>query len=105
MKESRRKIEERPQSSKQFASKDHKKKVPGRVGIEHSNTDPGFYVNTSIHGTTMKMLVDTGATVTLISKEVYEKTGQENLKSIKREILFAMVSQLKYLARHRLNLS
>ena len=104
VKESGRKVEERPQSSKQFASKDHKKKVPGRVGIEHSNNDPGFYVKTSIHGTTVKMLVDTGATVTLISKEVYERTGQENLKSIKREILSANGEPIKVFGKTQIKL-
>ena len=99
VKESRRKVEERPQSSKQFVSK---KKVPGRVGIEHSNNDPGFYVKTSIHGTTVKMLVDTGATVTLISKEVYE--GQENLKSIKREIFSANGEPIKVLGKTQIKL-
>ena len=64
---------ERLQSTKQLTAKDHKVKVLGRVGIEHSNNDPGFYVKSPILDTTIKMHVDTNATVTLVSKDMYER--------------------------------
>jgi predicted aspartyl protease len=72
-KEAGEKPDERAQSSKQFVLKNHREKRAARVGIESGNNDPGYYVRASIHGTSVKMLVDTGATVSLISKEVYEK--------------------------------
>ena len=97
VKESSRKVEERPQSSKQFASKDHKKKVPVRVGT-------WVLCKSSIHGTTVKMLVDTGVAVTWISKEVYERTGQENLKPIKREILSANGEPMKVFGKTQIKL-
>jgi predicted aspartyl protease len=41
-------------------------------------TDAGMYLQGSVHGTGVKFLIDTGATVTMIAKGVYERMAPED---------------------------
>ena len=48
------------------------KRMRGNVGASTMNNEAGIYVQAMINGSKSKMLIDTGASLTLISKKVYD---------------------------------
>lgn len=62
-----------------------------------------MYAVVCIGGTEIKMLVDTGATVTLLSERVYDKVEQSNgtfvINRVKQEIMTAEGRSLKVLRK------
>jgi len=52
-------------------------KVSYRLGNRSSDADVGLYVAGTIHGTGVDLLIDTGATVTILSRDVYRRIKPE----------------------------
>jgi predicted aspartyl protease len=62
------------------------------VSLSSSTEECGLYVNVIIQGEKTKVLVDTGATDTLVSTKLYEKmseTVRSNLHTVKQTIMSA----------------
>ena len=68
------------------------------LGISSAARDAGLYMKASIHNVPVRLLVDTGATITIISKEVYEKmtdTMRPYLQPVERDIVTANGAELE----------
>ncbi|PJE78497.1 hypothetical protein CI610_02561 [invertebrate metagenome] len=72
------------------------------IGISSAAQEAGLYINAEVQHTKVKLLVDTGATVTILSQESYEKIPEERrpkLKEVKKDIMAANGSELKVLGQ------
>ncbi|XP_033739317.1 uncharacterized protein LOC117326704 [Pecten maximus] len=72
------------------------------IGVSSAAQEAGLYINAEVQHTKVKLLVDTGATVTILSQESYEKIPEERrpkLKEVKKDIMAANGSELKVLGQ------
>ena len=76
------------------------------VGLGSSIEECGLYVNVIIQGEKTKVLVDTGATVTLVSTRLYNKlseTVRPNLHTVKQTIMSANGTPLSVRGKSEFN--
>ena len=59
-------------TAKQIASEKKKVRKKRCVGVQRKANEPGMYVSGTANGVPISTLIDTGATVTLISKKVFD---------------------------------
>ncbi|CAC5415297.1 unnamed protein product [Mytilus coruscus] len=83
-----------PESSLQGAhsTTPHGPEVPhekqnGAIGVNKLANEAGMFIETKVNGTKAKMLIDTGATVTLISKKLFDNMHSYVLSPMDRDIL------------------
>ncbi|XP_021371063.1 uncharacterized protein LOC110461754 [Mizuhopecten yessoensis] len=77
------------------------------IGVSSAVHEAGMYIKTDIHGAKAKLLVDTGATITLISEDLYNHISQAarpELKQISKEVLTASGDKLPILGQGRFNI-
>ena len=69
-----------------------KRKQSAGIGTSSAVHEAGLYVKANVQGLNTKLLVDTGATITLISKEVYDRlptSVKPTLRKVEQDILAA----------------
>ena len=59
-------------TAKQIASENKKLRKKGCVGVQRKANEPGMYVSGTANGVPISTLIDTGATVTLLSEKVFD---------------------------------
>ena len=59
-------------TAKQIASENKKLRKKGCVGVQRKANEPGMYVSGTANGVPIPTLIDTGATVTLLSEKVFD---------------------------------
>ena len=92
-----------PQISKQS-------QIKGKVGFNINKIEPGMFVAASIDKTEVKLLVDTGATLSIISHAVFKSlassdTDINNLEAVNRDVLAANNEPLKTFGRTTVSIS
>jgi len=65
------------------------KNMNGAVGVNRLAAESGMFVKAKVNGLEVNLLVDTGATVTLISKELYERMKDPVKTQMNRDIYSA----------------
>ena len=65
-------------TAKQIASENKKLRKKGCVGIQRKANEPGMYVSGTANGLPISTLIDTGATVTLLSEEVFDILNRDD---------------------------
>ena len=66
------KNKKREGTAKQIASENKKLRKKGCVGVQRKANEPGMYVSGTVNGVPISTLIDTGATVTLLSEKVFD---------------------------------
>ena len=51
----------------------HQSSIQGSIGVSSAAQKAGMYVEADIHQVKCKLLVDTGATVSIVSNDIYQK--------------------------------
>ncbi|CAG2238400.1 unnamed protein product [Mytilus edulis] len=62
-------------------------KQNGVIGVNKLANEAGMFIEAKVNGCKAKMLIDTGATVSLISKKLFDSMGSHVLSPMDREIL------------------
>ena len=70
-------------------SKETANKTPNSVGVHKLSQEAGMYVKASINGAAANLLIDTGATVTLVSSKLFKTMSHASLSPSQRDILTA----------------
>ena len=76
--------------------------IQGSIGVSSAAQEAGMYVEADIHQVKCKLLVDTGATVSIVSNDIYQKipdVARPTLTSTNQEVLTASGDKLKILGR------
>ena len=76
--------------------------IQGSIGVSSAPQEAGMYVEADIHQVKCKLLVDTGATVSIVSNDIYQKipdVARPTLTSINQEVLTVSGDKLKILGR------
>jgi hypothetical protein len=76
--------------------------IQGSIGVSSAAQEAGMYVKADIHQIKCKLLVDTGATVSIVSNDIYQKipgVARPTLTSTNQEVLTASGDKLKILGR------
>ena len=76
--------------------------IQGSIGVSSAAQETCMYVETDIHQVKCKLLVDTGATVSIVSNDIYQKihdVARPTLTSTNQEVLTASGDKLKILGR------
>jgi hypothetical protein len=64
--------------------------IQGSIGVSSAAQEAGMYVEADIHQVKCKLLVDTGATVSIVSNDIYQKipdVARPTLTSTNQEVL------------------
>ncbi|CAG2223333.1 unnamed protein product [Mytilus edulis] len=69
-------------------------KQNGVIGVNKLANEAGMFIEAKVNGCKAKMLIDTGATVSLISKKMFDSMKSQVLSPMDREILTANGSPL-----------
>ena len=72
--------------------------IQGSIGVSSAAQEAGMYVKADIHQVKCKLLVDTGATVSIVSNDMYQKipdVARPILTSTNQEVLTASGDRLK----------
>ncbi|VDH96598.1 Hypothetical predicted protein [Mytilus galloprovincialis] len=64
-----------------------REKQNGVIGVNKLANEAGMFIEAKVNGCKAKMLIDTGATVSLISKKLFDSMGSHVLSPMDREIL------------------
>ena len=96
----KKKKTESPADSKQGKQS----QIKSKVGYNAPKNEAGIFVSASVYGTKVNLLVDTGATLSLLSEDVYNRICCSNpsfggLDPVKRSVLAANDEPLKTLGR------
>ena len=76
--------------------------IQGSIGVSSAAQEACMYVETDIHQVKCKLLVDTGATVSIVSNDIYQKipdVARPTLTSTNQDVLTASGDKLKILGR------
>ena len=76
--------------------------IQGSIGVSSAAQEAGMYVEADIHQVKCKLLVETGATVSIVSNDIYQKipdVARPILTSTNQEVLTASGDKLKILGR------
>jgi hypothetical protein len=82
--------------------KTNQSNIQGSIGVSSGAQEAGMYVEADIHQVKCKLLVDTGATVSIVSNDMYKKipdVARPTLTSTNQEVLTASGDKLKILGR------
>ena len=82
--------------------KTNQSSIQGSIGVSSAAQEAGMYVVADIHQVKCKLLVDTGATVSIVSNDIYQKipdVARPTLISTNQEVLTASGDKLKILGR------
>ena len=74
----------------------------GSIGVSSAVQEAGMYVEANIHQVKCKLLVDTGATVSIASNDIYQKipdVARPTLTSTNQEVLTDSGDKLKSIGR------
>lgn len=52
---------------------DEENSVSNKLGISHQKNDAGMFINAVVNDQHVKLLIDTGATISILASHVYEK--------------------------------
>ena len=80
----------------------HQSSIQGSIGVSSAAQEAGMCVEADIHQVKCKMLVDTGATVSIVSNDIYQKipdVARPALTSTNQEVLTVSGDKLKILCR------
>jgi predicted aspartyl protease len=69
----------------------------GSIGVRKLANEAGMSIKAKVNGLNANMLVDTGATVTLVSIKLFESMASPVMTEMKREILTASRSKINVL--------
>ncbi|CAG2194550.1 unnamed protein product [Mytilus edulis] len=64
-----------------------REKQNGVIGVNKLANEAGMFIEAKVNGCKAKMLIDTGATVSLISKKLFDRMGSHVLSPMDRDIL------------------
>ena len=76
--------------------------IQGSIGVSSAAQEACMYVEADIHQVKCKLLVDTGATVSIVSNDIYQKipdVARPTLTSTNQDVLTASGDKLKILGR------
>ena len=76
--------------------------IQGSIGVSSAAQEAGMYIEADIHQGKCKLLVDTGATVSIVSNDIYQKildVARPTLTSSNQEVLTASGDKLKIIGR------
>ncbi|CAG2234439.1 unnamed protein product [Mytilus edulis] len=79
------------------SSQNQKNGLHGNIGVSTAAHEAGMYVDTDLYGLSASLLVDTGATVTIISEKTYNRiprARQPDLMSSNQQVFTASGDQL-----------
>ena len=82
--------------------KTNQSSIHGSIGVSSAAQEAGMYVEADIHQVKCKLLVDTGATVSIVSNDIYQKipdVARPTLTSTNQEVLTASGDKLNILGR------
>ncbi|CAG2225914.1 unnamed protein product [Mytilus edulis] len=77
----------RGHSNSQNVPEFSREKQNGVIGVNKLANEAGMFIEAKVHGCKAKMLIDTGATVSLISKKLFDSMGSHVMSPMDREIL------------------
>jgi predicted aspartyl protease len=72
----------------------------GSIGVSKSANEAGMFIKSKVNGRNANMLVDTGATVTLVSIKLFESMASPVMTEMKREIITASRSKINVLGEN-----
>ena len=72
----------------------------GSIGVSKLASEAGMSIKAKVNGLNANMLVDTGATVTLVSIKLFESMASSVMTEMKREILTASRSKINVLGEN-----
>ncbi|CAG2251941.1 unnamed protein product [Mytilus edulis] len=84
------------------SSQNQKNGLHGNIGVSTAAHAAGMYVDTDLYGLSASLMVDTGATVTIISEKTYNKiprARQPDLMSSNQQVFTASGDQLKIVGK------
>ena len=84
------------QPSTTKTNEDHRS---GSIGVSKLANEAGMFIKAKVNGLNATVLVDTGATVTLVSIKLFESITSPVMTEMKREILTASRSKLNVLGK------
>ncbi|VDI48461.1 Hypothetical predicted protein [Mytilus galloprovincialis] len=84
------------------SSQNQKNGLHGNIGVSTAAHEAGMYVDTDLYGLSASLMVDTGATVTIISEKTYNRiprARQPDLMSSNQQVFTASGDQLKIVGK------
>ena len=76
-------------------SSDSPRTITGTIGVNKLASEAGVFIRVKVNGVNANMLIDTGATVTLISNDLFKKIENPLIPTMNREFLSASGSALQ----------
>jgi predicted aspartyl protease len=80
-------------------TKNNEDQRSGSIGVSRLANEAGMFIKTRVNGLNAIMLVDTGATVTLISIKLFESMASPVMTEMTRDIIAASGSKLNVLGK------
>jgi predicted aspartyl protease len=75
-------------------SSDSPRTTTGTIGVNKLASEAGVFIRVKVNGVNANMLIDTGATVNLISNDLFKKMENPLITTMNREFLSASGSSL-----------